>query len=228
MNTGIYEIRNTLNGKRYIGSAVNFHARWTKHQSELRRGVHHSNPLQRAWNKHGQGAFQFVKILICERAELITYEQMAFTAYKPQYNVSQKAGSSLGVKRSPESIAKMMASRKTWAVSLEARAKISASLTGRPGRSHDENSRRLMSERQKGKLTPHLERLHAAKVGIPRPQDVREKLSRAVAKFTDEQVREIRSLASAGNLQKAIANQFGIRQSCVSEIVRGISYAWVK
>ena len=54
--SGIYEILNTANGKRYIGSAVHFARRWYLHCWKLNRGEHHSAKLQNAWNKHGAGA----------------------------------------------------------------------------------------------------------------------------------------------------------------------------
>ena len=34
--SGIYQIRNLVNGKRYVGSAVNLRARWRQHTCEHR------------------------------------------------------------------------------------------------------------------------------------------------------------------------------------------------
>jgi group I intron endonuclease len=57
--SGIYQIRNSVNGKIYVGSAKNIYARWTAHKAQLRENRHHSILLQRAWNKYGAFAFSF-------------------------------------------------------------------------------------------------------------------------------------------------------------------------
>ena len=48
MSSGIYQIRCRTNDKRYVGSAVNFGARWSVHRHLLRGGKHNSIHLQRA------------------------------------------------------------------------------------------------------------------------------------------------------------------------------------
>ncbi len=40
MKAGIYQIRNSQNGKLYIGSAVNVRNRWVEHRKLLRKGAH--------------------------------------------------------------------------------------------------------------------------------------------------------------------------------------------
>jgi group I intron endonuclease len=125
--TGIYEILNTVNGKRYIGSALNICQRWARHRTQLNRGDHHSHILQRAWVKHGAAAFEFRILEECAKADLIKVEQRFIDELKPRYNICKKAGSALGVKRSKETIERM--SGRT--VSVETRAKIAASLKGR-------------------------------------------------------------------------------------------------
>lgn len=51
LDTGIYQIRNTANGKRYVGSAVKFAQRWRQHAHLLRKRKHHSRILQNAWKQ---------------------------------------------------------------------------------------------------------------------------------------------------------------------------------
>jgi len=124
-DTGIYEIVNLLNGKRYIGSAVWFNKRFSIHRSSLRRNAHHSQALQRAWNKHGKEAFVFRFMLICSKHLLLFYEQRAIDLLKPEYNVNPTAGSNLGNFHSPEAKAKIGAKalgRKHPPESVEARA----------------------------------------------------------------------------------------------------------
>lgn len=97
MTSGIYEILNTTNSKRYIGSAVNLASRWIKHRSKLLMGKHENKHLQRAWNKYGEGVFKFLPILTCAKSMLLFYEQQLLDKVKPEYNIATTAGSTLGV-----------------------------------------------------------------------------------------------------------------------------------
>ena len=75
MAMGIYKIINTINNKFYVGSAVNFSRRKTRHFSELRRGKHNNRHLQAAWNKYGEQAFVFVIVEeIQDKAQLLITE----------------------------------------------------------------------------------------------------------------------------------------------------------
>ena len=56
----VYMIKNTVNGKVYIGSSVNGYKRYNSHISHLRNGVHSSIRLQRSFNKYGAEAFVFI------------------------------------------------------------------------------------------------------------------------------------------------------------------------
>lgn len=102
MITGIYQITNTANGKCYVGSAVRFNSRWKLHQTQLSRGEHHSVVLQRAWDKYGEDAFQFKRLLICSKEHLLWFEQRALDALKPAYNICKVAGSVRGYRHSDE------------------------------------------------------------------------------------------------------------------------------
>ena len=57
--SGIYKITCTVNGKIYVGSAINLYKRLQGHQWELRNNRHTNIYLQRAWNKYGESAFTF-------------------------------------------------------------------------------------------------------------------------------------------------------------------------
>lgn len=70
----VYAITNTVNGHRYIGSTTNYQSRWSTHRSTLRRRVHHSFVLQKAWDKYGESAFTFELLVICPKKLRIDYE----------------------------------------------------------------------------------------------------------------------------------------------------------
>ena len=67
----LYEIKNTINGKRYIGRTCNIEQRWNRHRNDLNNGRHHSIYLQRAWDKYGEENFEFNIIDTCETLEEI-------------------------------------------------------------------------------------------------------------------------------------------------------------
>lgn len=158
MKPGIYTITNTENGHVYVGSAVNVVQRWRAHRSELKYGAHHSPYLQRAWQKHGESAFLFKKILICAPEHLLMFEQRAIDVLKPIYNMCPIAGSRLGSKHTPESIAKMSGENHRCfgkSPSLETRARRSESLKGNQnfkGHKHSAETRAKMSASGKGKV----------------------------------------------------------------------------
>lgn len=57
---GIYLIECMPNNKVYVGSSTRILTRLSRHRSDLRAGRHHCSYLQRAWNRYGEQAFEFV------------------------------------------------------------------------------------------------------------------------------------------------------------------------
>jgi len=111
--SGIYQIRNLINNKVYIGSAVNFSARRSRHFKELKGNTHHSILLQNSFNKHGIDNFVFEILEIVEdKFKLIEREQFYFNTLKPQFNICQIAGSCLGIKRSRELVERLTAQKR--------------------------------------------------------------------------------------------------------------------
>lgn len=135
--SGIYAIKNTVNGKVYVGSAVNLRQRFISHRSCLKKGTHHSLKLQRAWDKYGSETFVFEVIeSVSDKQNLIKCEQywideMVAAGEHTGYNILPVAGSPLGIKCSPETIAKMSESHKGKIFSQEHRNQLSKSATGR-------------------------------------------------------------------------------------------------
>ena len=68
--SGIYQIKNTQNGKIYIGQTRDLKLRIYEHLRVLRRGEHHNHYLQRAFNKYGESAFKFSVLEECPIEEL--------------------------------------------------------------------------------------------------------------------------------------------------------------
>jgi group I intron endonuclease len=156
IESGIYRIRNTVNGKVYVGSAVDVAKRWIVHRHHLSKRTHHCRHLQHAWVKHGEAAFVFEIIeAVPVKKGLIAREQAYIDSLSAAdrlhgYNVAIRAGSVLGVRRSAEFRAKVSLSAKgntRWLRrkhSDTSRAKISVGAKGNTrwlGRKHSEAAR---------------------------------------------------------------------------------------
>jgi len=55
----VYTIRNTINGKIYIGQSSSYKRRWSQHKSRLNLNQHGNRHLQADWKKFGADAFAF-------------------------------------------------------------------------------------------------------------------------------------------------------------------------
>lgn len=156
--TGIYCITQKSTGRRYIGSAsVGFYQRWMQHLKELKRSEHHSLFLQRAWDKNGSEDFVFEIIETYEMISnkdnqgLLELEQHYLDNFKPEFNISPSAHNRKGVKASEETRIKISLASKRQIrrpCSEETKRKISESNKGKHCASVE--TRRKMSEAKKG------------------------------------------------------------------------------
>jgi group I intron endonuclease len=141
--SGIYELRNTHTGTRYVGSSCDLSQRKSQHFSHLRYDQH-PNPLIRAdCAEYGMDAFEFSIIEEVERSRLYAVEQSHIVIGDDHYNIAPYAHGGNG-SHSPETKAKMSA------------AKLGKVNTAQ----HNENIRKAMIGRQF--TDEHLERLTAA------------------------------------------------------------------
>lgn len=107
---GIYQIRNLVNNKIYIGSTIQgFKKRLYNHLYELRRNTHYSSYLQRAWNKYGEESFEFTILEVCDKSVIIQREQYWLDELQPYkrnvgYNLLINARNSQGYKHTEESL----------------------------------------------------------------------------------------------------------------------------
>lgn len=73
--SGIYSIKNKVNGKQYIGSSKSVYYRWKQnHLPQLNNGNHFNRHLQSAWNKYGEKSFEFQVIEECDKELLFKRE----------------------------------------------------------------------------------------------------------------------------------------------------------
>lgn len=101
--SGVYMIKNILNGNKYIGSTTCFKQRLKQHLSDLRNNKHHSPHLQAAWNKYGEKHFVFQILETCEPIkDTLLFIEQKYLDLKPEYNILINAYSCLGRRFSKE------------------------------------------------------------------------------------------------------------------------------
>lgn len=249
MKSGIYIIKNLLNGKVYVGSAVSIKRRWAKHKHQLNKNKHHSKHLQRSWNKYGKDNFFFeVLQVVANKQDLIFEEQRHIDSFKSYdrkfgYNISPTAGSSLGVKHTIEMKKKVSAANKGKKMSLEARKKMSLSKLGNKNPMYDyvysEEQKKKMSERNSGNGNPFYGKKHSAEIRKKMSETPRKKYKpktkqhidkitqagiatkRGKSKLNEELVIEIRRLREEEKMKiKDIAKKFDLNTGHVGKICR--------
>jgi len=127
--TGVYQIRNMVNGKLYIGSALDIARRWRDHRAGLRHGRNALPKLQRAWDMYGESAFTFEVIVRCTPQILRKLEEALIRHY---HTVEDGYNCLAHTKEfTPERIARAAASNRGRIVTEETRKRLSQSLKGR-------------------------------------------------------------------------------------------------
>lgn len=110
--SGIYEIVNLINGKRYIGQTSNLYRRQYSHITKLNQNIHPNKHLQNAWNKYGKDAFEFQVLEYCSVDDLNERELYWINHYKSNtdgYNIRLDPNSNRGLQWSEKQRESMMA-----------------------------------------------------------------------------------------------------------------------
>lgn len=197
----VYEIRNLIDNKVYVGQSVNLKRRWRDHRKALDSSRHGNCYLQHAWVKHGSQAFAFNILEECAEEELNEREAFHIESFN---SLSRNSGYNLEV---------LVGGRKQ--ISEETRAKMAASKIGRPmhpatlaafpgchkGRTRSEefkeNLRRLNTGKNASEETR--QRLSESHKGHFPTEETRSKLSEAgKGRAVSEETRAKISLANKG------------------------------
>ncbi len=97
--SGIYELVNKLNGKRYIGMARNLEVRYNRHMRDLIAFEHCNKRIQEDFEfaiqqnrdyVNPQDVFEFRVIIYCRPSELTFYEHLLIKYLNPEYNVHKQ------------------------------------------------------------------------------------------------------------------------------------------
>ena len=215
-NSGIYQIVNTVNDKRYVGSAVDLNHRWVQHLSLLRLDKHYNRYLQRAWNKHGETAFEFRVVGKCPPKRLVALEQEVIDHLKPEYNMAPTANSMLGFRFTDASKAKMSTAQLGKKITDVTKAKMSAAHLGQPGyfagRRHTEATKVKIRAKSLGKR--HTEATKARLSAVNSGED------HSWVKLSALDVAEMRRLYATNRVtQRLLGKMFHISYQQVSRII---------
>jgi group I intron endonuclease len=151
----VYRWVNKVNNKTYVGSSIDFSTRLYKYYS-LKHLMKNKTPIHNALVKYGYSNFSLEILEYCNIKDTIIREQYYFNILKPEYNILQNAGSSLGFKHNENTLNFFRNERK---VSNETRKNLSLAAIGRILSEEDKNkisNKRLgikLSEETKSKIS---------------------------------------------------------------------------
>ena len=121
----IYSIKNKINDYQYIGSTIRFKIRKSEHLNMLRFNKHHSDYLQKAWNKYGESSFEFIILEeVDDINQMLVREQFWIDTLNPQYNICKIAGNTFGKKCKKETKEKISLKHKGHSSELQKLAQI--------------------------------------------------------------------------------------------------------
>jgi len=123
----VYRWVNNINNKTYIGSSVNFSSRLYRYYN-LDHLNKRKTPIHNALLKYGHSNFSLEILEYCERGNTLVRENFYFNLLKPEYNILQLAGSSLGFKHNKKTLDFFKNERK---VSEKTRNNLSLAATNR-------------------------------------------------------------------------------------------------
>lgn len=222
--TGIYKIKNMINGRIYIGSAINFSRRIGEHTGLLNKNKHHSAYLQNSWNKHGGDNFIFGLIEQVKHSEdLIAREQCWMDTLNPEYNICPTAGSRLGSKSTEETKAKISKNNgKYWlgkSIPEDVKKKMSNSSKGC---AHSDATKKKISEATSGENHPMYDKKHTS--------SARAKMAKTKSKPIEQHTLDgvfVRNWSSGKEVQNEIGfNQGNINKVCLGKYKQAYGFIW--
>lgn len=168
----IYEIRNIINGMRYIGCSKNVKKRLINHKSTLRNNKHKNSYLQKAYNKYGEENFEYnILFKLDNEEDMYEKEKYLISENKDLYNLAEGGlGGDTFTNRSEES-----------KVITRERLSKASKLSNEKNKSlHSENTTKLWQDDEYRKKV-----LEGVRANSKKPE-YREKLSKGVKKALED------------------------------------------
>lgn len=213
--SGVYIIKNIINGKFYIGSSKNIGYRFTAHLNLLNKQIHSNIHLQRSFNKHSIENFVINALIYCPENELLDWEQFFIDQLKPEFNISLSSLSPMKGRKHSEATMEKLNGREPW----------------NRGIPRTEEEKKLMSIRRKEewtKKTPEEKQAYSEAhsknpsmywLGKKLPPEALEKI-RAHAKIISHKIKCIET-NQIFNSQLQASKKLGIKQGHISEQLNG-------
>lgn len=196
MVSGIYCIRNTVDGKMYIGRSTNLAKREKTHFWMLKKNRHFNVHLQRAYNLNPD-VFKFEILEECAKDLLNDKEVFYISKYKTMdmehgYNLCEGGKATTGRKFSEETLKKMSEKRKGYKYSKEVIEKRKQSL--KEHLASDPEFARQYHE----KMSQNIKNIPSWKKSHPCPEWRKKEISEFFKgrKITDEHKQKLRELYS--------------------------------
>lgn len=200
-NIGIYKITNKVNGDYYIGSSsVSLTGRIARHKLDLKKSRHPNTRLQRSWNKHGEGSFEFVVLCLSSAEDNVLEIEQSYLDY--------------GFNNHPEKMFNIAKDSKSPMLGLPGPNK---------GRKFGIETRRKMSEYRMGRVSPN----KGNKLSIETRSKMSETRKGVLsgdknpnAKMTWKEVRKLRSDYLSGEYsQVEISEKYNISRTNATNII---------
>jgi group I intron endonuclease len=235
----------------YIGSAHNFHKRRLHHLNRLRRGQHRNIYLQRLFDKHGEESLSFhiLEEVVGDNEDLLKKEQewIDKNDFSKLINICPTAGNTAGRKHTEKS--KMLMSKNHADVSGENNPMFgkSGELSPNYGKKHSEETKRKISEGNKGKESwskgkkrpKHSEKMKGENNpfhGKTHTDEVKKKLSEAKKKAARERGGKKLTFALAKEIRMRynseekititqLAKDYGISRTYCGKVIKGIFWS---
>ncbi|MDT0160433.1 NUMOD3 domain-containing DNA-binding protein [Bacillus sp. AG4(2022)] len=228
--------------KCYIGSSIDITRRLKVHKRKLKSNTHDNIHLQRSWNKYGESCFVFeVLEFVEDTSKLIERESFyieLLKTYEPYgFNICRVPNRQTGVTWSDEQKENQSKKLKNYYLtndspmkgrkfSDESRKKLSDSkkkLIGEKnpfyGKSHSEETKRIISEKNKGRVPT---------------EEEKQKISLAskgekchFAKLIEDEVLIIKERLETGEATSEIAKDFNVTKQAISAIKEGRTWTHV-
>ena len=224
---GIYQIKNIINNKIYVGSTKYFYGRFKQHINELIKNKHANRYLQNSFNKYGENNFEFsILEIIDNEDELISREQYwidSLNSINPTigYNMMPNAGRNSGIKRTEETKKKLSESKMGSKnpmyhkeVSDETRKRLSEALLNMP-----EDKKKEMLKKRGQKLS---ESLKGRKLSDKSKQKMRDKKLGII--LSDEQKLKIKNANSKKIVQIDLQGTFINEWNSMIDVQRELGY----
>lgn len=217
----IYQIKNLVNNKIYIGSTQkeNSYARKSEHFSRLKSNTHNNKHLQSSFNKYGEENFLYEILeeltLPVDYIYIMNKELFYINNYNPEYNIARETkGGKLGriiTKEQKEHLSKLFTCRK---VSDETKAKIKLArakqiITEEHKRKISlstkgvlKNKGRKQSDKQRANISKKVLELNKLGIGFHSEESKKKRTETLKIKFNSKEIKEKLKISARKRCEK--------------------------